>query len=66
MITVEQAREKYPTEYQDLTDEQLQDVINFFYKVCYACIDHFMEEKQSNKDQWSSKEQHQKIEKDRE
>gem|GEM_PF-4871666 len=32
MITVEQAREKYPNEYSDLTDEQLQDVLDFFYK----------------------------------
>jgi len=31
MITVEQAREKYPTEYQDLTDEELQETLNFFY-----------------------------------
>ena len=43
MITVEYVREKYPKEYWDLSDRQVQDVINLFYGVGNAVLNHMEE-----------------------
>ena len=39
-ITIEDVRKKYAKEYWDLSDEQVQQVINFFYTFGYTMVDH--------------------------
>lgn len=41
-ITIEWVREKYPKEYWDLSDEQVQKAIDFFYTFGYTMVNHLV------------------------
>lgn len=47
-ITINYVREHYPKEYGDLSDEQVQEVIDFFYTFGYTMVDHLTTSPKSN------------------
>lgn len=47
MITVEYVREHYPEEFASLSDDQVQDTLNFFYAVSHIFINKIKNEKES-------------------
>lgn len=47
MLTVEYVRTKYKEEYWDLSDKEVQEVIDFFYTFWYIMINGY-------KEKWSS------------
>lgn len=49
MITVEYVREKYKQEYWDLSDEEVQAVLDFFYTAWSVMIKNIIEQAQHDK-----------------
>lgn len=43
MLTVEYVREKYKEEYWDLSDQEVQEVLDFFYTFWYIMINEYKE-----------------------
>ncbi len=49
MLTIEYVRETYPTEYWDLSDEEVQKVLDFFYKLWYVMLDKMCADREKNR-----------------
>jgi len=41
MITVSEARKSLPIYYEDLNDEEIQELVDYFYKVIYLFVDNY-------------------------
>lgn len=41
MITIEQARNKLPDEYAEMSDEQIEEILSFFYKIAHLLINKY-------------------------
>ena len=48
MLSVAHVREKYPQEYWDLSDQEVQDVLDFFYTFGYIMINNMTNKKPQN------------------
>lgn len=42
MLTIDYVREKYKHEYWDLSDQEVQEVLDFFYAFGYVVIDEIL------------------------
>ena len=48
MLNVEYVREKYKKEYGDLSDKEVQEVLDFFYTFWYHMIEEIVSKKPEN------------------
>ncbi len=51
MLTVQHVRENYKEEYWDLSDIQVQEVLDFFYAFSYVMVDNLLYQKGTKKRQ---------------
>ena len=44
MIPIDEARKCLPVCYEELGDDEIQELVEYFYKVVYLFVDNYLEE----------------------